>query len=63
MYLQLWLSAFFSMFLPFLFTQLKPCNGVCSCKLNPLDLFVDCTVEILGLKEQNYFKYKHLFSD
>lgn len=61
MYLQLWFSAFFSIFLAFLFIQLKPCNSVCFCKLNPLDLFVDRTDEIPGLKEQNYFK--HFFSD
>lgn len=62
MYLQPWFSAHLSVFLASLFTQLKPSESVCFCKLNPLDFFEDCRVKIPGLNEQNYAKYKHLSS-
>lgn len=62
MYPQPWFSAHLSVFLASLFTQLKPCKSICFFKLNTLDFTGDCRVEIPGLKEQNYAKYKHLSS-
>lgn len=55
--------AFSRSFLGFPLTQLKPGNSVCLCKFNPSGLCAECLVEMPGLKEQNYPKYKCFLTD